>query len=157
MNPHREALRPKELFHTHARPRSGGRCILTSEPGTATGGPRSRGAGAPDRRRGADPARSPYAPRLSSDCPGHPLPDSLEASTLWPSGSSGAASFAQSSGVRRVPPFSSQLPPATRVSSPTKHRRSYIKRSLSTSGQDPRPAPNAEQAGAKSRTWKVGV
>lgn len=114
----------------------------------ATGGPHSRGAGAPDKRWGADPARSLHAPRLSSDRPGHPPPDALDASTLWPSGSSGATSFAQTSGVRRVPPFSSQLPPATRVSSPAEHRRSYIKRGRGASRQGPRPVPNAEQAGA---------
>ncbi|KAM7228657.1 hypothetical protein CapIbe_019945 [Capra ibex] len=97
------------------------------------------------------------APQLPSDRPGHPPPGALDASTPWPSSSSGAASFAQASGVRRVPPFSFQLPPATGVSSPTEHRQSCAKQSRSTSGQDPHPAPNAEQAGAKNQTWKVGV
>ena len=57
-------------------------------------------------------------PRLPNDRPGHLPLGALDTSTLWPSGSGGAASFAQASGVRRVPCFSFQLPPATGVSSP---------------------------------------
>ena len=118
VNPHREALRPNELFHMRARPRSGGRSVLTSEPGTAAGG---HAHGEPGFLTGVGvlTLRSVLiAPRLPSDRPGHPPLGALDASTPWPSGSSGAASFAQASGVRRVPRFSFQLPPSTGVSSP---------------------------------------
>lgn len=62
VNPHRNGLRPNEVFHMHACLRSGGRSVPTSEPGTTSGGPRSRGDGVPDRRRGANPALSPHSP-----------------------------------------------------------------------------------------------